>query len=156
MSFRTAHCGHNAPSGLWSIITGSHAPTTSLGAYDGSFAAGLLEAIGQAQEEDGAVLPVAYDVPPPQALAAQRSIGAPFATALLFTARSWTHSFCNLRTTSNRPKDMLYDPGLEAVRAGNPAGRCLLLLRIIALSERGSAVLPYLAPLQLLIEHVPC
>ena len=34
---------HNAPAGYWSIATGSMAASTSLCAYDGTFAAALLE-----------------------------------------------------------------------------------------------------------------
>ena len=36
---------HNAPAGYWGIATGARAPSTSLCAYDGSFGAGLLEAL---------------------------------------------------------------------------------------------------------------
>jgi 3-oxoacyl-(acyl-carrier-protein) synthase len=38
---------HNAPSGYWTIATGSREPSTTLCAHDASFAAGLLEAAVQ-------------------------------------------------------------------------------------------------------------
>src|SRR5205085_5133320 len=38
---------HNAPAGYWGIATRSHAASTSLCAFDWSFAAGLLEACAQ-------------------------------------------------------------------------------------------------------------
>src|SRR3984885_9051765 len=39
---------HNAPSGYWSVATGSQAPSTSLCAFDDSVAAGILEAAAPA------------------------------------------------------------------------------------------------------------
>ena len=44
---------HNAPAGYWTVATGSRAPSTSLCAFDESFAAGLLDAAVQATVQDG-------------------------------------------------------------------------------------------------------
>lgn len=83
-------------------MTRSDAPSTSLGAYDGSFAAGLLEAVTQVM--GGApVLLVTCDVPPPSPLAGSTPAAGPFAAALLL-------------------EDRMEQPELEALRTGSPAG----------------------------------
>ena len=65
---------HNAPSGYWAVATGSREPSTSLCAYDASFAAGLLEAAAQATVDDRPVTLVAYDLPYPEPLQRARPI----------------------------------------------------------------------------------
>ena len=57
---------HNAPAGYWHIAVGSRAASTSLSAYDGSFAAGLVEALAQVVASGEPVLLVALDVPYPE------------------------------------------------------------------------------------------
>ena len=47
---------HNAPAGYWSIATGSRLASTSICAYDVSFAAGLLEAAAYATVEHQPVM----------------------------------------------------------------------------------------------------
>ena len=59
---------HNAPAGYWHIAVGSRSASTSLSAYDGSFAAGLLEAATQVLATGSEVLLVALDVPYPEPL----------------------------------------------------------------------------------------
>ena len=51
---------HNAPAGYWSIATGARLPSSSLCAWEGSFAAGLLEAISQVSVDDRPMLLVAW------------------------------------------------------------------------------------------------
>lgn len=63
---------HNAATGYWSIGAHSPAPSTALCAFDGSFAAGLLEAATQAGMEKRPVLLVAVDLPYPAPLAVHR------------------------------------------------------------------------------------
>ena len=74
---------HNAAAGYWSIATGARTPSTSLCAHQGSFAAGLLEAVVQAAAEQSPVLLVAYDLPPPPPLAAVVPCTVPCGLALL-------------------------------------------------------------------------
>ncbi len=128
---------HNAAGGYWGIATGSRAPTTSLSAYDDSFAAGLLEALTTVAPDQPCLL-IAYDLPPPAALAPVRKIIAPFAVALALTADrpsgvgarlSWRWGRCNPVTDAR-----LGESALEELRVGNPAARSLPLLR--ALSAR--------------------
>lgn len=156
-SHQFAHLGHNAPASLWSMVTRSHPPSTSLGAYDGSFAARLLEAVSQARE-GVPVLLVAYDVPPPKALADSRPVPAPFASALVLAAEASTHSVSRLhvRIAGDRSEDSLDIPDLEALRARNPAARRLPLLRLIAAQAAGVVVLPYQTHARVRVEHVPC
>jgi hypothetical protein len=73
---------HNAATGYWSIGAHSSAPSTALCAYDGSFAAGLLEAACQIATEARPVLLVAVDLPYPPPLAPHRPVRHGFAAAL--------------------------------------------------------------------------
>jgi hypothetical protein len=74
---------HNAATGYWSIGAHSPAPSTALCAYDGSFAAGLLEAATQAGAERRPVLLVAVDLPYPAPLALHRPSRHGVAAALV-------------------------------------------------------------------------
>src|SRR5262247_778139 len=77
---------HNAPAGYWSIATEAREPSTSLCAYEGSFAAGLLEAGLQVTAGQRAVLLVACDTAHPEPLASACPVVAPFGVALLLGA----------------------------------------------------------------------
>jgi Beta-ketoacyl synthase, N-terminal domain len=73
---------HNAATGYWSIGAHSQAASTAICAYDGSFAAGLLEAACQIASEKRPVLLVAVDLPYPEPLAPHRPVRYGFAAAL--------------------------------------------------------------------------
>ncbi|RCN59393.1 hypothetical protein C4900_06775 [Acidiferrobacter thiooxydans] len=131
---------HNAAGGYWGIATGSRAPTTSLSAYDDSFAAGLLEALTTVGPGRACLL-IAYDLSPPAAFAAVRGITAPFAVALALTAErppgwcamlSWEWGYCE--PAADIP---MSDAALEALRVANPAARSLPLLRTLGLQQDG-------------------
>jgi hypothetical protein len=164
-----AHVGHSAAAGYWSIATGQAAPATSIGAYDGSFAAGLLEAACQAVVEARPVLLVAADTPPPAALAGSRPVAAAFGVSLLLSVQPpaggspWIEPDPAAGATPDGQaepvpggEDRLADPALEALRRGNPAARCLPLLRLVALGRPGRVILPYLAGRPLVVHHGPC
>ena len=153
-----AHVGHNAASGYWSIVHGQPAPTTSLGAYDGSFAAGLIEAASQAAVERRAVLLVACDVPPPAALHDCRRVDSIFGAALLLTASpaAGDGARLDLALASGQIEDSLDDPALETLRRDNPAARALPLILLIAAGRPGRVVLPLLADVQLVSQYAPC
>ncbi|MDX1335493.1 MAG: beta-ketoacyl synthase chain length factor, partial [Gammaproteobacteria bacterium] len=70
---------HNAPAGYWSIATHSHAPSTSISAYDATFAAGLVEAATSVVIEQRPVMLVAYDMLLPPRMHPFRPLKAPFA-----------------------------------------------------------------------------
>ena len=126
---------HNAPSGYWSVATGSRAPSVSLSSFDDSFAAGLLEASAQAMVRGGPVTLIAYDVPYPEPLHAARPIGSMFSVALVLAPARPERAIAEL-TLDMAPKDQpetgAMDTALERLRAGNPAARSLPLLMAVA------------------------
>lgn len=152
-----AHMGHHAAAGSWSIVSGSAAPTTSIGTFDGSFAAGLLEAGCQAWQEQRPVLFVAHDVPPPAAFRRARPVTSTFAVAFaLQTASAATPGRrLWLRITRNHD-ELRMTRSLEALRLNNPAARALPLLQLIARGEGGRVVLPYHDALRLSVRYLPC
>ncbi len=137
---------HNAPAGYWSIATKAQAPTTALCAHDGSFAAGLLDAVSQAVADDHPVGLVAYDIPYPEPLNAIRPIHHALGVALVVAPVQTEASFAALNISLARkpmPASTIEDPGLEALRRDNPAARCLPLLAAMARGRDTSVVLDY-------------
>ncbi len=65
---------HNAPAGYWSIATACMAASTSLCAFDATFAAGLMEATTQALSTGQPCLLIAFDTAYPEPLYALRPI----------------------------------------------------------------------------------
>jgi hypothetical protein len=141
---------HNAPAGYWGIATGAMAPSDSIAAFDASFAAGLVEALGRlATEPAREVLLVSYDAPYPQPLGATRPILDAFAVGLVLGAGS------GMRIDASFTKEAptaLSSATLEAVRAGIPSARALPLLELVARGEPGRVVLEYLDGAGLAIE----
>ncbi|PAS97627.1 MAG: 3-oxoacyl-ACP synthase [Candidatus Dactylopiibacterium carminicum] len=144
---------HNAPSGYWSIATHCMAPSTSLCAYDATFAAGLLEAASQVATNGRPCLLLAYDTAYPQPLYACRPIPHAFGVALLFTAQPAATHFARLTLSLGQDApDPLADTGLENLRRSVPAARALPLLQRLARSEQGRCVIDYFDDLSLAIE----
>lgn len=143
---------HNAPSGYWSIASGCQAGSTSICGFDGSFAAGLIEAALLALTEQTPVLMVAYDVPYLEPLAAVRRIVSPVAIALVLAPADESTSLprITINPQSTNTETRLHHDGLEALRLGAPAARGLALLSAIARAASGTIVLP--APGNTLIE----
>ena len=122
---------HNAPSGYWGIATRSHCPSTSLCAFDWSFAIGLLEAATQLHADQPEVLLIAYDMPYPMPFGAIRRVEQPFGAALLLARRRSERSMAALELTLDGTPSAIsrmQDAGLEQLRAGNPSARALPLL----------------------------
>lgn len=139
---------HNAPSGYWGIATGSRAPSTSLCAYDWSFAAGLVEAATQACTGQDAVLLIAHDLPYPEPLHAMRPIRQPFGCALLLTREPGARSLAACELESGEPaagidaaSTPMRDAGLEALRRDNPAARSLPVLAALAAGAAANMVI---------------
>ena len=145
---------HNAPSGYWGIATGSMHSADSLAAFDASFAAGLLEAVGRVGANPALpVLLIAYEAPYPEPLSATRPMVDSFAVALALAApgtakRGATFS---IEITQDAPT-VLADARLESVRRGIPSARSLPLLALLASGEPGRAVLEYLDGLSLAVD----
>ncbi len=153
-----AQMGHHAAAGSWSIVNGSLSPTSSLGAWDGSFAAGLLEADCQARTAPQPILFVAPDVPPPPAFRAARAVTSAFAVALVLASdrSSAAGGQLRLHLTPGDGESRMNNPALEALRLNNPAARALPLLRLIACRESGQVLLPYHDTLRLRVGYAPC
>jgi hypothetical protein len=149
---------HNAPAGYWSIATRSHAPSTSIGCHDATFAAGLLEAAVQAVVEDRATALVAYDVGYPEPLHSVRPIAALFGTALVLVPSMSPRSFARLELEV-RPRtadcSTMADPALERLRAEAPAGRSLPLLATLARNAADIVTLEYISGLMLAVSVAP-
>lgn len=134
---------HNAAAGYWSIATRSHTASTSVCAYDASFAAGLLEAMSLVATEKKHVLLVAYDCPYPQPLRALRPVRESFAAAFVLSPEPgalplacWDVSLAE--GAAPAPHDVP-----EALSA-NPAARALPLLAALAKNEERGIELEYL------------
>jgi hypothetical protein len=141
---------HNAPSGYWSIATACRATTTSLCAYDGSFAAGLLEAATQVHSAQEPCLLLTYDTPYPGPLGAPRRISQPFGLALLLAPAAGAGTLARLDLAlARQAPQRLDDAALDALRLGAPAARGLPLLQAIARGVPGQVVLEYLEGMSL-------
>jgi len=144
---------HNAPSGYWGIATGATQPADSLAAFDASFGAGLVEALGRlAAEPSQPVALIAYDAPYPEPLHATRPIPDGFAAALVLASlrdaqRGPTITIEMVDAEPSR----LADPALESMRRAIPAARSLPLLALLASGKPGRTVLEYLDGLALAV-----
>ncbi|MHB1093620.1 beta-ketoacyl synthase chain length factor [Thiobacillus sp.] len=148
---------HNAPSGYWGIASGAMRPSTVLCAYDGSFSAGLLEALTQVVVEDRSTLLVTYDVPYPEPLHAKRPLPSAFGIALALSPQRSAQSLARIEVSlADDAPDALAEPALEALRIAIPAARGLPLLQAVARGEACRVVLDYLTPLRLAVVIEPC
>jgi len=148
---------HNAAAGYWSIATRSMAPSTSLCAYDGSFAAGLLEACALVRAGNEPVLLIAYDATYPEPLRSVRPVPDAFGVALLLAPSATGSSLARIELElDTRPGEALEDAGLEALRREIPTARALPMLARVALAQPGEAVLAYLVDLSLSVDVRPC
>jgi hypothetical protein len=137
---------HNAPAGYWSIATGSRMPSTSLSAFDSSFAAGLLEAASMVRAESMPVLLACYDIRPPLPLWHSRPLEAPFGVSFILAAERGSDSLAHLEMLgiSADAETSMQGAALEKLRTGNPAARSLPLLLALARGEAREVALPYL------------
>ena len=136
---------HNAPAGYWSIAAACRATSTSLSAYDGSFAAGLLEAATQTLSSGESCLLLAYDNPYPEPLGALRGIPYPFGVAMVLSAAPRASALATLDLTLGRQVPIrMADGPLETMRSSVPAARSLPLLQCLAQGRQERMTLEYL------------
>jgi hypothetical protein len=150
---------HNAAAGYWSIATQCRAPSTSLCCHDASFGAGLLDAASQVAIDRGALVLIAYDHPYPAPLGNARPITASFGTALVLAPQASAAALAALDIEfESRPAaaSRMQDAGLEALRAGVPAARCLPLLAALAHPLREALILELPAGGHLRVAVTPC
>lgn len=104
---RFLHSIHNAPVGVWSMVTANEQANTALSAHHYSFSNGFLEACIQCHTEQKPVLLVGYDTAPPPALTCGRESQMPFAVALVVSAKASASSQgilrCSLKQSQDRP-----------------------------------------------------
>ena len=137
---------NNAPAGYWCMAVGSQMPSTSVAAFDATFAAGLLEAYAQVITEGQDILLVVHDTPLPEPLNRMRPMVASFGLALVLSAQASAHSLMKISLTVFSPDarpSVLADPALEALRLGNPAARALPVLSALAQRRATTLALPY-------------
>ena len=150
---------HNAAAGYWSLAMGATAASTALCAYEGSFGAGLLEALALATVDRGPVLLSTYETTYPEPLHAKRPLPDAFAVAFVLSPSPASNVHgritVSLRSAEAAP-DRLQEPRLEALRAAVPAARSLPLLRLLARREPGEVVLDYLGEQRLAVEVREC
>ncbi|GAB5605305.1 hypothetical protein TK5_13850 [Sideroxyarcus sp. TK5] len=150
---------HNAAAGYWCIAAGTHEPSTSLCAFDASFAAGLLESAVQVTVDDAAVVLIAYDHSYPEPLNAVRPITAALGMALILTPRKTENSIASIEVElvpGSGQETVMRDAGLEALRSGVPAARGLPLLAALAGGEAAQVCIAYLDENHLDIRVTPC
>jgi hypothetical protein len=150
---------HNAAAGYWCVAAGTHEPSTSLSAYDASFAVGLLESAMQVTVDDAIVALVAYDHPYPEPLHTVRPITAAFGLALILTPRQSEKSMAAIEVkfaTGKTEETAMQDAGLEALRLGVPAARGLPLLSAIACGKATQLNIACLNDNFLNIRVTPC
>lgn len=148
---------HNAAAGYWGIATGAMAPCQVLCAYDASFGAGLLDALGQVVLDQQPTLLIAYDSEYPEPLFAKRPVPDVAGVALFLSPCPTPASLAHLTVTPSRAAaDPLADPALEALRQEIPALRALPLLQSLARGESGTHCLDYLPPMQLQVDLSLC
>lgn len=147
---------HNAVAGYWSIAFGCMAASTSIAAWDGTFAAGLVESAAQLATDANELLLVAYDVPVSGKLDSHRHFCAPFACALALSNTDMTAPIASLQISIESAVQDTALPSelgtaLDSLRLGNPAARSLSLFHAIATRRHGQLYLPYLADTSLCI-----
>lgn len=148
---------HNASAGYWGIASGAMTPATVLCAYDGSFGAGLLEALIQVAVDSVGTLLVTYEAPHPEPLHAKRPLPAAFGLALALMPQQGPNSLARLQVDLvEAPLDRLANPDLEALSRQIPSARGLPLLQALARGHDGRVILEYLEPLRLAVDIQPC
>ena len=149
---------HNAAAGYWCIAGESREPSTSLCAYDASFAAGLLESATQVTVDDAVVALIAYDHPYPEPLHTLRPITAAFGMALVLTPRRSEKSLAAIEVdfVSGKTQETTMQDGLETLRRGVPAARGLPLLTALAKGKAAQISIAYLDDNHLVVRVEPC
>jgi Beta-ketoacyl synthase, N-terminal domain len=148
---------HNAPAGYWTLATGCMQASSALSAAEGSFAAGLLEALAQCTADERAALLVAYDIEACGALASTAVSRGLLATALVIAPRAGTRSLARLVWSLQPGVGTAAAPRSAAAQAlaGNAMAPCLPLFEALACGGHEPVLLPLSSSLSLRVELVP-
>ena len=135
---------HNAQAAYWAIAAGARTPSTSLCAYDASFAAGLLEATVQVVAEGQPVLLVAHDLPMPEPLLACRPVSHAFACALVLTPERGDGAGpdCGAEPRGDAASDERAGPGIDAAPKPASGGALALACWDLRLEADGKPTSP--------------
>ncbi len=150
---------HNAAAGYWCIAAGTHEPSTSLCAHDASFPAGLIESAAQIEVDGAVVALIAYDHCYPEPLHTVRPITAAFGVALILSSQQTDKALAALEVefiSGKAQETTMPDAGLETLRRGVPAARCLPLLAALASGQQATLTIDYLGDNHLNIRVIPC
>lgn len=133
---------HNATAGYWHIATQSRAPSTSLCAFDASWASGLLEAYAQCATNQAPVLLVASDIQYPVPLHALRPMPDAFGIALVLAPAGMGEAGAGLTLTigGDGARASMPDAGLDALSRQVPAAHGLPLLQALARGDNADLV----------------
>ncbi|TKC86914.1 3-oxoacyl-ACP synthase [Trinickia terrae] len=143
----------NAPAGYWGIAMRAMAPANVICAYDGSFAAGLLESVTQAAIDARPTLLIAFDTAYPAPIHEMRPIDDAFGVALVLAPQASERTLARIEVRlTDASATTLASPAFEALRLGNPAARALPLVEALAARRSGSVVLEYLDDLRLEVD----
>lgn len=148
---------HNAASGYWSIATGSVAPSAVLCAFDGSFGAGLLEAMSQVAVDQTRCILISSDTDYPEPVFRVRPLSESMGISLVLAPEATDKVMARIEVTlSDASADSCDQPSLEHLRLTVPTARGLPLLQAIARGEPAQVVLDYLDDTRLSVKVLPC
>ncbi|MDF3036359.1 MAG: hypothetical protein K0S28_1633 [Paucimonas sp.] len=148
---------HNAAAGYWGIAAKAMAPSAVMCAYDGSFGAGLLEAVAQVAADKCAVLLIACDTTYPEPLFHTRPIPDEMGLGMVLSPQPGSSSLARIDIDITVAEaDQLGDPALEALRTAIPVARSLPLLQAVAQKKAGTLVLNYLDNTRIEVRVAPC
>ncbi len=151
---------HNAAAGYWSIATQCMAPCQVLSAFDGSFGAGLIDAMGQVMIDARTTMLVAYDSEYPPPLHAVRPVPDCAGVALVLSPERTERSLARIDVASAH--DDSFQPtavepeALESLHQSTPALRALPMLALLARCEASEAHIQYLSGMALRVKVQPC
>jgi hypothetical protein len=141
------------------IAVGSREASTSLCAYDWSFAAGLLETAVQIAAESRPVALIAYDHRYPSPLNEVRPISSDFGVAFVLVPEPTAHTIASLDlgfVPGPAAATLMIDPALERMRATVPAARSLPLLAALGRRTEQVVILDYGPRSHLRVAVAPC
>jgi hypothetical protein len=148
---------HNAPAGYWSIAAATQVQSTTVCAYDASFAAGFLEAVAQVASSHSSAALLAYDLDYPPPLRAVRQLPAAFGLGLVLQSSATPNALARLHVrVATGIAGRLDDAGLEALRETIPAAQGLVLLQAVARRRATAVSIAYLGGQVLHVTVQPC
>jgi hypothetical protein len=151
---------HNAPIGYWAIATQCRMASTALACFEGSFAAGLLEAAAQVAAESTPVLFISCDPPYCAPIQRQHPITATCAIALVLTPEEGDADLAridlSLEPVARGSTSRVDTVAVPEFLADNPTAAGLPLLHALATEAPVSLTLHYLDTLRLRVDSFPC